>query len=66
VGQAFLPAVGFPAGCTRWKASPQPERLPHHKHLALSTTNRDRRLALARTFIDNDLKSFPVYLGRRW
>jgi len=29
VGQAILPAAGLPAGWTRWKAGPQPERLPH-------------------------------------
>src|ERR1035438_5080156 len=26
VGRAILPAAGIPAGWTRWKASPQPER----------------------------------------
>lgn len=29
VEQTVLPAAGFSAGRTRWKAGPQPERLPH-------------------------------------
>ena len=30
VGRVFLPAAGFPAGWTRWKAGPRPERQPHN------------------------------------